>query len=125
MTGTTLAEALLIRPGSRLWFSPTEWLRILGPLPPGVRMTGEFAAATVAVVFVSNAASVRWFLNQHRTVMALPPVVWMCYPAHGRPDLNRASLLTMLAGHYLHPVTEVAIDATWAAMRLRPMAKAR
>jgi hypothetical protein len=125
MTGTTLAEALLIRPGSRLWFSPTEWLRILGPLPSGVRLTGEFAAATVAVVFVSNAASVRWFLNQHRTVMALPAVVWMCYPAHGRPDLNRASLLTMLAGHSLHPVTEVAIDASWAAMRLRPMAKAR
>jgi hypothetical protein len=31
-------------------------------------MTGEFAAATVAVIFVSNAGSVRWFLDRYRTV---------------------------------------------------------
>ena len=87
MAGKSLAETLLIRPGASLWFSPIEWLWILGPLPPGVRMTAEFAAATIAVVFVSNAASVRWFLNQHRTVMALPPVVWMCYPTRGGTDM--------------------------------------
>lgn len=125
MPGGSLAEALLIRPGASLWFSPVEWLRVLGPLPPGVRMTGEFAAATVAIAFVSDPASTRWFLDRHRTVMALPPVVWMCYPAHGRPDLNRPSLLTILAGHGLHPVTEVGIDASWAAMRLRPIAMGR
>lgn len=125
MAGRTLAEALLIRPGAALWFSPVEWLRILGPLPPGVRMTGEFAAAIVAVVFVSNAANVRWFLDRYRTVMARPPVVWMCYPAHGRSDVNRASLLNLVAGHYLQPAGEVAIDASWAAIRLRPVHKAR
>ena len=125
MTGHSLAETLLIRPGASLWFSPNEWLRILGPLPPGVRLTGEFAAATVAVVFVSNAASVRWFLDRYRTVMALPPVVWICYPAQGRVDLNRASLLNIVAGHSLHPVGEVAIDASWAAMRVRPIVKPR
>lgn len=125
MAGHSLAEALLIRPGASLWFSPTEWLRILGPLPPGVRMSGEFAASTVAVVFVSNAASVRWFLDQHRTVMALPPVVWVCYPAHGRTDLNRASLLATVAGHSLQVIGEVTIDASWAAMRLRPIAMGR
>ena len=120
MPANSLAERLLIRSGTALWFSPIEWLHVLGPLPPGVRMTGEFAGSTVAVAFVSNPASVRWFFNQHRTVMGLPQVVWLCYPARGRTDMNRASLLTIVAGHVLQPVSELAIDASWAAMRLRP-----
>lgn len=120
MSGNTLAETLLIRPGTSLFFSPIEWLRILGPLPPGVTISGEFAASTVAVVFVSNVPSVRAFLNRHRTVLAVPPVVWLCYPTRGRTDMNRASLLTVVGGHSLLAVDEVAVDATWSAMRVRP-----
>ena len=55
-------------------------------------------------MFVSNAPSVRWFLDRHRTVMAVPPVVWICYPTRGRADFNRGTLLPMLAGHGLHAV---------------------
>jgi hypothetical protein len=116
MTEMTVAGRLGIAPGARLWFSPIEWLRMLGPLPPGVMMTGEFAASTVAVVFVSNAGSVRWFLDRYRTVMTMPRALWVCYPTRGRSDFNRGSLQTMLAGHGLRPVTEVAIDASWTAL---------
>ena len=109
MTEMSTAGSLSIRPGASVWFSPIEWLRLLGPLPRGVRMTGEFAAATVAVVFESNAGSLRWFLNRYRTVMTLPPAVWICSPTRGRSDFNRASLETMLAGHGLHPLEETQI----------------
>ena len=85
------AARLSIRPGASLWFSPVEWLWMLGPLPPGVRIVGEFAGSTVAVVFVSNAGSIRWFLDRYRTVMALPPLVWVCYPTRGRSDFTRAT----------------------------------
>ena len=118
MTEGTVASRLAIHPGATLWFSPIEWLRLLGPLPPGVRMTGEFAAATVAVTFVSNAASVRWFLDRYRTVMTMPPAVWICSPAQGRADFTRASLQAMLAGHGLRPLEEVPIDASWTALRV-------
>ena len=33
MTETTGAARLSIYPGMSLWFSPIEWLRLLGPLP--------------------------------------------------------------------------------------------
>ena len=118
MTENTVAGRLAIHPGASLWFSPIEWLRLLGPLPPGVRMTGEFAGATVAVTFVSNAASVRWFLDRYRTVMTMPPAVWICLPTQGRVDFTRASLQTILAGHGLRPLEETAIDASWTAMRV-------
>lgn len=115
----SVAGRLGIEPGARLWFSPIEWLRMLGPLPPAVAMTGEFAGSTVAVVFVSNAGSVRWFLDRYRTVMTMPRALWICYPTRGRSDFNRGSLETMLAGHGLRPVAEVAIDASWTALGVR------
>jgi hypothetical protein len=120
MSETTVAARLSITPGSRLWFSPVEWLSVLGPLPPRVAVTGEFAAATVAVVFVSNAGSVRWFLDRYRTSLAMPRALWICYPTRGRSDFTRARLQTMLAGHGLQPVGEVALDASWTALRVRP-----
>ena len=121
MTANTLAERLLIRPGDSLWFSPVEWQWMLGPLPPGVRSTGELAAATVAITFGSNAGSVRWFVDRYRTVLAIPPVIWICYQTRGRADFNRASLVTMLAAHGQHPVAEIPFDAAWTAMRIRPI----
>jgi hypothetical protein len=83
MNESGIARRLDICPGASLWFSPIEWLRLLGPLPPGVTMTGELAGATVAVLFVSNAASVQWFLRRYGTVITLPPAVWICSPTQG------------------------------------------
>ena len=89
MREPTVADRLGIRPGVTLWFSPIEWLRLLGPLPAGVTMTGEFAAATVAVTFVSNAASVQWLLRRYGTVITMPPAVWICSPTVGSADFNQ------------------------------------
>jgi hypothetical protein len=44
MTELTVVDKLSIRRGASLWFSKIRWLRLLGPLSPGVRMSGEFAA---------------------------------------------------------------------------------
>ena len=118
MTENTGAGRLSIRPGTSLWFQPIEWLRVLGALPPGVRMTGDFAAATVAVIFVSNTASVRWFLNRYGTVMTRPPAVWICAPTQARPDFNRALLKSMLAGLGFRAVEELPLDASWTATRV-------
>ncbi len=118
MREPTVADRLGIRPGVSLWFSPIEWLRLLGPLPTGVRMTGEFAAATVAVTFVSNAASVQWLLRRYGTVITMPPAVWICSPTVGSADFNQAYLATLLASHGLRPVEEIPIDASWTAARI-------
>ena len=114
-----LAERLLVRPGVTLWFQPIEWLRLLGPLPAGVRMASQFAGSGVAIEFVSNAGSVRGLMNRYRAVIPLPPVVWICYPARGRTDFNRPLLLQMITSHGLQSVDEVPIDANWSAMRVR------
>ena len=118
MTDATMATKLGIGPGTRLWFEPIEWLNLLGPLPAGASTTGEFATATVAVMFASDAGSMRWFLDRYRTVMTRPLALWICYPTLGRPDFNRATLQTMLAGHGLLPQAQVTIDSAWTALRV-------
>jgi hypothetical protein len=118
MNEDSVAARLGVRPGTSLWFSPIEWLRLLGPLPPGVTMSGEVAGATVAVLFVSNASSVQWFLRRYGTVITLPPAVWICSPTVGSPDLNPAYLAQILAGHGLRAVEEIPLDASWTAARV-------
>lgn len=113
----TIAETLQIRSGTSLWFSPIEWLHLLGPLPPGVRMVGDPASSTVSVVFVSNAASVRWLANTHRGALPVVPTLWICYPTTGRPDFTRDYLLSTVAAHGLRPVAEVQVEPGWSALR--------
>jgi hypothetical protein len=120
----TPAEKLSIHAGTRLWFEPTEWLRVLGPLPHGVTMTGDFAAATVAVIFVSHPDSVRWLARQYGTVLGIPALLWIAYPTRGVPTFNRGSLNTLLAAHRLTVVAEAQLDGTWSAVRVRPAALA-
>jgi hypothetical protein len=118
MTGPTPAARLSITPGTRLWFSPIEWLHVMGPLPPGVATVGTLAEATVVVAFVSNVGSTRWLLDNHRGSLGLPRAVWICCPTLPRSDFNRGSLNAILAGHGLHVVEEVAFDASWTALRV-------
>jgi hypothetical protein len=92
---------------------------MIGPLPTDVAVTGDFAAATVAVIFVSNASSVRWFVDRYRTVMTRPRQLWICCSTVGRADFNRARLESMLAGHGLRPFREVALGEGWTALAMR------
>lgn len=116
------AEKLSIHARTRLWFEPTEWMRLLGPLPHGVTMTADFAAATVAVMFVSHPDGVRWLMRRYGTVLGAPAMLWLAYPTHGLPTFNRASLNQLLASHRLTVVAETPLDGTWTAVRVRPAA---
>lgn len=119
MDPSTVAGQLSIRSGDRIWFSPIEYLWLIGPLPPNVPVVGDYGAATVAILFVSNVPSVRWFVDRYRTVMTRPRELWVCCPTVGRADFNRPQLELILAGHGLRPVREVALGSDWTALSMR------
>jgi hypothetical protein len=48
-------------------------------------------------------------------------VLWVVYPKDNRTDLNRDSLWPILAAHGLRPITQVAVDDVWSALRFRPL----
>lgn len=116
------AAKLLVKPGSRVWISPPVRAELVGTLPDHAVIASDFGDASVAIVFVADAAAVATFLEEHGSELASPGILWLCYPKGGRADINRDSLWPMVAAHGLRPITQIAIDETWSALRFRPLA---
>jgi hypothetical protein len=117
----SVAEKLLVRPGGRVWVSDPARAGLLGPLPAGATLADSPAEADVAVVVVDGAADVRSALTAHGADLARPSAFWVAYPKGNRADVNRDSLWPLLAEHGFRPITQVAVDDTWSALRFRPL----
>ena len=57
----------------------------------------------------------------HAPALHEVPVVWVLYPKGNRTDVNRDSLWRLIAPYGLRPITQVAVDETWSALRFRPI----
>ena len=121
MPDRTVAQKLLIKPGQRLWLSPATDSCLVEPLPENVSMAGGIASADVAIVSVSTAAGATNTFAANADDLGKPPVLWVFYPKGNVTDINRDSLWPLLAVHGLRPITQVAVDETWSALRFRPL----
>ncbi len=117
----SIAEKLHIKPGATLWVWPAARLGLLGPLPDGATVVDGIGDASAAFLFVDDAATARAALAAHAADLAKPEYLWFCYPKGGRADINRDSLWPMVAEHGVRPITQIAIDDTWSALRFRPL----
>jgi hypothetical protein len=116
---TTIAEKLLIKPNTTIWLSHAAHLTRLTPMPDGVRQVDTMATASVAVIFVDDAASARAILTEHKDEITEPGVVWLAYPKGGQADINRDSLWPIVAEFGMRPNGQVAIDDVWSGLRFR------
>ncbi|MET0772481.1 MAG: hypothetical protein ABWZ82_05300 [Candidatus Limnocylindrales bacterium] len=117
----TVAEKLIIKPGAAIWASDPSRLGLIGPLPDGVRTVDALDQATAGILFADDAATIRKVLEARKAVLAAPDVLWVLYPKAGRTDINRDTLWPIVAGYGLRPITQVAVDDTWSALRFRPL----
>jgi hypothetical protein len=116
-----VAEKLLIKPGTSVWCSDATRLDLLGPLPDGVRVADRIGETTTAVLFVEDAAALRALLGEHRRDLGRPAVLWIAYPKANRSDVNRDTLWPVVAEYGFRPITQVAVDDVWSALRFRPL----
>lgn len=121
MTTKTVARKLLIKPGLRLWLSPETEPELIEPLPTEVTLSDHIASADVAIVSVSSAAEATSIFSRLESDLGKPPVFWVFYPKGNVTDINRDTLWPMLAGYGLRPITQVAVDDIWSALRFRPL----
>jgi hypothetical protein len=117
----SVASKLLLRPGGRLWIADPSRAPLIGPLPDGSSLASEPRAADVALVFVGGAADVEAEVVPRLEAFRGVTAVWVAYPKGGRADINRDTLWPLLAVHGFRPITQVAIDDTWSALRFRPL----
>lgn len=101
-----LAQKLQIKPGLGV--------RTLGNGPS----IGDFPAGDdVLLVFVESHEQLR-----ERFAALLPgPVAWLCY-RKGDKSLNRTTVMNDSGDFGWRPVSNVAIDELWSAIRVRPLA---
>ena len=121
MSTKSVADKLLIKPNTTVWISDPAHLARLEPLPAGARLVDGLEEASVALVFVDDAASAREILGAHREQLARPAILWVAYPKANRVDINRDTLWPIVGEYGLRPIGQVAVDETWSALRFRPL----
>ena len=123
MSTKSVAQKLLIKPNTSVWLSDSTQRALIEPLPQGTEMREQMMDATTIVVFAPDSASLRAVLDEHRDQLAKPAAFWIAYPKGNRTDINRDSLWPILADYGMRPITQVAVDDVWSALRFRPLKK--
>jgi hypothetical protein len=121
MSPKSFAEKLLIKPNTTVWASDTQRLDLIQPLPGGVLPAETPEGAGAALVFADGSRSLRDLLAGHATALSRSSLVWVMYPKANRADINRDTLWPILAEYGMRPITQVAIDDVWSALRFRPL----
>jgi len=122
MPGKSVAEKLLVKPETALWLSSEDRGALIAPLPDGAHVVPELSEATAAVLFADSASDLRQLLGEHADdELAAPPVFWIAYPKANKADINRDTLWPILAERGMRPISQVAIDETWSALRFRAL----
>jgi hypothetical protein len=116
-----LATKLRILPGRsvRLMRAPDRHRPLLGPIDerPG--------AADVVLLYSRSRAQLERDAAAAIAALREGGVLWICYPklsANTGSDLSREACRDGMAPHGRRPVSQVAIDDTWSALRFRPAA---
>lgn len=123
---TPLVKKLKLRPGRRALIlnPPTGYLDLLGDLPGDVELS-EVAEGTFGFVhlFVRDSTELDELGPVALEAIEYDGVLWISYPkksAKVPTDLSRDTLWELMAGTGLRPVTQIAIDDVWSALRFRP-----
>jgi hypothetical protein len=122
-----LAKKLLLKPGYRILLidAPAGYFDSLSPLPEGVEMAdGPAGSLDFVQLFARNQAELDRRLPDALRAIRPDGILWLCYPkqsARTGADITRDNGWDMARAAGLEPVTQVAIDATWSALRFRPI----
>jgi hypothetical protein len=119
MSPKSVADKLLIKPNTTVWSSDPSRLELIEPLPRQARTVERLADATTAVVFAEDASSLRRVLDANKDALSRPSAFWVAYPKANRADISRDTLWPIVAEYGMRPVTQVAVDDIWSALRFR------
>ncbi|MFI5272592.1 MAG: DUF3052 domain-containing protein [Ktedonobacterales bacterium] len=129
MAETPLAKKLRILPGTRVLLlnAPAEFSPALEPLPEGVQIVTPAASGgqcDVVLAFASDSAALVAVRAAAIAATKREGVLWFAYQkkSTGRGDLQRETVWELVRSTGWGPVTQIALDDTWSALRFRPEA---
>lgn len=122
-----LAEKLRMQPGQQVLIlnAPPGYIQGLGPLPEGIELAdAPHGQYDFVHLFVASRAELERLGPVALQSVKYDGLLWISYPkqsAKAKTDLNRDMGWDLVTGAGLRPVTQVAIDETWSALRFRPV----
>jgi hypothetical protein len=125
MVERTIAQKLQVKPGDAVTLvaASEDDVARLGGLPDGAHFShGGTAGASVAIVFVTSRMQLLECFASELPGLAGARAVWFCYPKGNRADLNRDTIIRESTAFGWRPNSNIAIDDTWSAVRVRPLA---
>lgn len=132
MAESSLIKKLGIRQGQKLLVlnGPQGYVQILGTLPSGteVQTSAGGDAFDFVQVFVNSKADVESYVTQALQMLKPGGLLWWTYPkksAKVQTDITRDKGWESLQEAGFRPVTQIAIDETWSALRFRPVSEVK
>jgi hypothetical protein len=131
MAESSLVKKLGIKPGQRMLImnAPEDYIQMLGVLPEGAEVkTSAGEIFDFVQVFVYNQADIDG--NATTAIQALKPggLLWFTYPKKSsgvKTNITRDIGWEGLMNAGMRPVTQIAIDDTWSALRFRPTSEVK
>ena len=127
MTANPVARKLGLTPRMRALVvaAPPVYLKLLAPLPEGTVVTST-AKGTYPFVqfFAASLADIRKSIPKLLKHAARGALLWIAYPKKTsgiESDLSRDLISEVMKGTGWRPVSIVAIDEVWSALRFRPV----
>ncbi|WP_426624238.1 hypothetical protein ACPPVW_16965 [Leifsonia sp. McL0607] len=118
----TIVQKLLIKAGDALNLvgAGADERAVLGPLPEGI-VEVEPADAAVSVTFVRTRDELMAQFGTELPTLSGARAVWFLYPKGGRADFNRDTFIREAGSFGWRPISNVAVDDVWSAVRVRPL----
>jgi hypothetical protein len=127
VTENALIKKLQLKPGLRALFlnAPEGYVASLGPLPQGVELVdGPPGKLDLVQLFVRDSVELATYAPAALAAIKPDGVLWIAYPkqsAKVKTDLTRDRGWALVTAGGLRPVTQIAIDEIWSALRWRPI----
>jgi len=129
MSDTDVARKLLLKPGTSflLLNAPPEYGSAIAAASEDVRQSEQAGDGSydLVQVFAVDRANLTELWPQAVGAVRPGGILWITYPKQSgaiRSDLNRDRIRELTADSGWQPVTQIAIDDTWSALRFRPNA---
>jgi hypothetical protein len=131
MTENALIKKLQLKLGQHALFlnAPEGYIAALDPLPDGVALVdGPAGTLDFVQLFVRDSVELEKFAPTALAAIKFDGVFWIAYPkqsARVKTDLTRDRGWEPVTVSGLRPVTQIAIDETWSALRWRPVERVK
>jgi len=104
--------------------APAEYLALLKEIPDFSFDQSPTGKYDYAQLFARDLAELDRLVDAALPAIEYDALLWVCYPKGSsgiKTDINRDIIWKHLAGRGIRPVTQLAIDEVWSAMRMRPV----